>query len=662
MLGIVFTAVVLISAAGCGTKKDAPGTAASNADGDSALRVEWPVYGGDPGAQRYSPLQSINRANVERLRPVWEWQTSELERESTTATTPRPGRFQATPVMLGDRLFLTTPMNRVIALDAGSGREIWQFDPQVAGMGDLPSDRAVLVHRGVAVWSGTEGRRIFLSTRWKLIALDEATGRPITTFGTNGEVDLARDLRWPVDRTHFHNTSPPAIFEDLVIVGSSISDLLTYERDPPGDVQAFDVRTGRRVWRWDPVPGKGEPGSDTWEGGSEQVTGHANVWTTFTVDAKRGLVFLPVSAASNDWYGGARKGDNLFSESLVCLDARTGRRIWHYQLVHHGLWDYDPAAAPTLVTITVAKQQIDAVALPGKTGFLYVFDRVTGRPIWPIEEQPAPVSDIPDERAAATQPVPSWPRPFARQGFTMEDAVDFTPELRALAVERLRRHRLGPLFTPPSKEGTVVLPGQIGGAGWGGGSFDPETGLFFVKGTNRPLLAQLSPATQPQSQAKWVMEDQTGAHQLLDLTFPTYTGLLSWFAKYPRIPIIKPPYGTLTAIDLNTGEHRWQVTLGDTPDVRFHPRLRHLDLPPLGVAGAPGGVVTKGGMIFISGGGRVLYAIDVLTGRELWQHDLGSAGVANPMTYRTASGRQFVVIAVGSGAYAKLMAFALPES
>ena len=564
--------------------------------------------------------------------------------------------------MLGDQLFLTTPMNRVIALDANSGRQLWAYDPDVAQMGDLPSDRAVLVHRGVAVWSGDEGRRIFLSTRWKLIALDAATGLKVASFGDNGEVDLTRDLRWPVDRAHVHNTAPPAIFDNLVIVGSSISDILTYKRDPPGDVQAFDVRTGRRVWRWEPVPSDGDPGSETWEDGSARVTGQANVWTTFTVDAQRGLMYLPVSAASNDGYGGARKGDNLFSESLVCLDARTGRRVWHFQLVHHGLWDYDPAAAPTLVTITVAKQPVDAVALPGKTGFLYVFDRVTGRPIWPIEERPVGVSDVPNERAAATQPIPSWPRPFARQGFSMDDVVDFTPELRSMAVEKLRPFRLGPLFTPPSREGTLTLPGQIGGSGWGGGSFDPESGLFFVKATNRPALSRLVRPQHSLAQAEWVLDDQSGGYRALDLTFPTRTGLLSWFADYPRIPINRPPYGTLTAIDLNTGEHRWQVTLGDTPHIRFHPRLRHLNLPPLGVAGASGGVVTKGGLFFISGGGRVLYAMDVLTGRELWQYDLGSESVANPMTYRTASGRQFVVVAVGSGSYAKLMAFALSAS
>ena len=473
-----------------------------------------------------SPLQSIQRNNVKRLTVAWEWETGELEVASATSTTPRPGRFQATPVMLDDQLFLSTPMNRVIALDADTGQQIWTYDPHVDQMGDLPSDRSVLVHRGVAVWGGAEDRRVFLSPRWKLIALDAATGRPIPGFGTNGEVDLTKDLRWPVDRAHFHNTSPPAVFDDLVIVGSSISDIVTYKRDPPGDVQAFDVRTGRRVWRWEPIPGDGEFGSDTWEDGSSQVTGHANVWSTFTVDSERGLVYLPVSAASNDWYGGARKGDNLFSESLVCLDARTGRRVWHFQLVHHGLWDYDPAAAPTLVTVNVAKQPVDAVALPGKTGYLYAFDRVTGRPIWPIEERPVAASDVPNERAAATQPMPTWPRPFARQGFSMNDVVDFTPELRGMAVEKLRPYRLGPMFTPPSRQGTVVLPGQIGGAGWGAGSYDPESNLFFVKATNRPALARLVAPRHPWEQAEWVMEDENRANFVLDLSFPTRTGIV----------------------------------------------------------------------------------------------------------------------------------------
>ena len=663
MIRTAILAAIAISAATSCSQGDPSGPAAARSkESDPRLRVEWPVHGGDSGAQRYSPLQAIQRSNVERLAVAWEWKTGEVQLDSATSTTPRPGRFQATPVMIDDRLFLTTPMNRVIALDANTGQQLWAYDPHVEKMGDLASDRSVLVHRGVAVWSGAEGRRVFLSTRWKLIALDAATGQPIASFGTNGEVDLTKELRWPVDRAHYHNTSPPSVFDDLVIVGSSISDLVTYQRDPPGDVQAFDVRTGRRVWQWETIPRDGEYGADTWESSSSQVAGHANVWSLMTVDTQRGLVYLPVSAGSNDWYGGARKGNNLFSESLVCLDARTGRRVWHFQLVHHGLWDYDPAAAPTLVTLTVANQPVDAVVLPGKTGFLYAFDRVTGRPIWPIEERPVAASDVPNEKASATQPVPAWPRPFARQGFGINDVVDFTPELREIAIEKLRPYRLGSIFTPPSRQGTVVLPGQIGGAGWGAGSYDPETGLFFVKATNRPALARLVPPRHPWEQAEWVMEDETGANRVLDLSFPTRTGLLSWFAEPRRIPIVKPPYGTLTAIDLNTGDHRWQMTLGDTPSVRFHPRLSHLNLPPLGVAGAPGGVATRGGLIFITGGGHVLYAIDLLTGRELWQHDLGSEAVANPMTYRTATGRQFVVIAVGSGSYAKLMAFALSES
>ena len=561
--------------------------------------------------------------------------------------------------MIDDRLFLTTPMNRVIALDANTGRQIWAYDPHVAQMGDLASDRSVLVHRGVAVWSGAEGRRIFLSTRWKLIALDAATGQPIASFGTNGEVDLTKELRWPVDRAHFHNTAPPAVFDDLVIVGSSISDLVTYKRDPPGDVQAFDVRTGRRVWHWEPLPATAI-GSDTWEDDSSSVAGHANVWSTFTVDAQRGLVFLPVSAASNDGYGGARKGNNLFSESLVCLDARTGRRVWHFQLVHHGLWDYDPAAAPTLVTMTVANQPVDAVAVPGKTG-LYVFDRVTGRPIWPIEERPVGRSDVPNERAAATQPVPSWPRPFARQGFGADDVVDFTPELRAMAVEKLRPYRLGSLFTPPSREGTVILPGQIGGAGWGGGSYDPESGLFFVKGHQSSRALATGAATSPLAQAEWVIDDQSGGYRALDLSFPTRTGLLSLVCG---IPSYSDCEAAVRHADGDRLEHRGASVAG-------HAR-RHAVRPfsPAAASSQPSAIGRRGRIRRRRDQGRndlhyrrwARHGDRPATGRELWQHDLGSESVANPMTYRTATGRQFVVIAVGSGWYAKLMAFALSES
>jgi quinoprotein glucose dehydrogenase len=629
---------------------------------DPALRVEWPAYGGDPGGQRYSPLTTINRGNVSGLRRAWEWRTGEVDMDSARVGQPAlPGRFEATPLMLGDTLYLSTSFNQVVALDANTGRELWRFDPKAAEWGRIGGDPHGFAHRGVAVWTGDGGRRVFINSRWRLVALDAGTGKPIASFGAAGEVDLTSGLRWPVDRYRYGNTSPPLIYGDLVIVGSAIPDNVVHDRDPPGDVQAFDVRTGRRVWRFETVPRPGQPGSETWEDGSADRAGHANVWAPFTVDTARGLVYLPVSAASNDWYGGRRKGDNLFSESLVCLDARSGKLVWHYQLVHHGIWDYDPPSQPSLMTLHVEGRRIDAVALAGKTGFVYVFDRTNGKPVWPIEERPVPASDVPGERAAATQPFPLRPPPFARQGVSDSDLVSFTPELLAQARAKLAARRSGPLFTPPSLQGTVVLPGWIGGAGWGGAAWDSASATLYVKGSNHPVMARLiAPAPDgPSATAGFILDTAESLERSIDLRLHR-TGIMRFFTTSVRIPLVRPPYGTLTAYDLNRGVIRWQVPVGDMPRIRFHPELKSLALPQLGVAGPPGPLVTKGGLLFLSGGGDVFYALDAETGATLWNAPLGRLGYANPMTYRTALGRQFVLIATGVREGARLVAFALP--
>ena len=631
--------------------------------GDPAQRVEWPVWGGDPGGRRYSTLEDINPSNVSGLTLAWEWRTGERKLATASHGKPAsPDKFEATPVMLGDTLYLSTPYNRVVALDASSGRELWQFDPGAAAYGEIGDDHATFVHRGIAVWTGPSERRVFLNSRWKLFALDAGTGRPVASFGEQGEVDLTRDLGRPVDRYHYGNTSPPVIWRDLVVVGNSVADRLIYDRDPPGHVQAFDVKTGKRIWAWNPVAEAPDSNGASWEAGASGRLGHANVWAPFTVDTARGLLYLPVSAASNDWYGGRRKGAGLYADALVCLDAATGRLVWYYQLVHHGLWDYEPAAAPVLLTLEQEGRRFDAVALPGKTGFVYVFDRVTGAPIWPIEERAVGQSDVPGESAWPTQPVPSLPPPFVRQGITENDLVDFTPELRAMALKLVAGRRLGPLFTPPSREGTVVLPGWIGGAGWGGGAFDPASQTLYVKATNRPALAQVVVPDPggPSAAAGFILDPSNAPDAKLDLELPTRGGLLSRFSEVVAIPLVRPPYGTLTAIDLSRGSIRWQVTLGDTPEVRNHPRFRKLALPPLGVAGAPGPVLTRSGILFLTGGGNLLYAIAAAGGETLWSADLGTLGYANPMTYRTAAGRQFVVIATGWGEQATLKAFALP--
>ena len=626
-------------------------------------RVEWPTYGSDAGATKYSVLSDINRRNVRRLTMTWRWRVGEQpipKSDSTRAA--RPGSFEATPLMIGDTLYFSTPYSRVVAMDANTGRPFWIYDPRAYAFGQ-PSNGTGFVHRGVATWTNGRERRIFINSRWRLIALDARTGRPIRNFGDTGVVDLTAQLRRPVNKLHYTNTSPPVVWGNLVMVGNGVGDRLVYRDDPPGDVQAFDVRTGKRVWAFNPIPQPGEFGNATWEDSSWKHTGHTNVWAPFSIDSARGLLYLPLSTPSNDWYGGARKGDNLFAESIVCLDARTGERQWHFQTVHHGLWDYDIPAPPVLGTVTVAGRRTDIVAVPTKMGFLFVFDRLTGRPVWPINERSVPTSDVAGERTAATQPFPTKPAPFAQQGFTESDVIDFTPAIKQRALATIASYRIGPLFTPPSNAGTIVMPGAIGGAGWGGGAFDPETGLIYIKATNSPALYRIIKMESASDTVDAAyMVDLPHSTPSLSIDVPADT-VAEHQAPVSELPINKPPYGTLTAIDLNTGDRRWQVTLGDSPQIRRNPLLRGVSLPPLlGVAGAPGAIVTRGGLVFVSGGGSKLYAIDKMTGATLWEAELGRRAYSVPMTYRTRSGKQFVVIASGAGADAELVAFALGDN
>ena len=601
-----------------------------------AQTVEWRSPAGDPAGTHYSPLAAINRSNVTELRVAWKWKTEEEPKNGAT-----PGVFEASPVMVNDVLYLSTPYNRVVALDAATGERIWDYDPHAYESGQPPNGTG-FVHRGVATWSDGRQRRIFINSRWRLIAIDAETGKAISSFGENGEVDLTKDLLWPVNKLHYTNTSPPLVYKNLVILGSGVADRLVYKKDPPGDIQAFDVRTGRRVWKFNPIPQKGEFGNETWEGGGESYTGHTNAWAPMTIDERRGLLYIPFGTPSNDYYGGARKGNGLFGETLVCLDANTGKRVWHFQAVHHGLWDYDLASPPVLGTVYLngkTGRPADIVAAPSKTGFLYVFDRVTGKPIWPIEERPVPQSDVPGEKSSPTQPFPTKPVPFAKQGVTEDDVINFTPELKAAALAELKKYRIGPIFTPPSLVGTIVVPGNIGGANFGGGAFDPETGIIYIKATNSANLARIATPGAGEAEADYWLSGSTNL---------SVSGL----------PILKPPYGTLTAIDLNTGGHLWQVPIGDTPSVRNSPLLKGIALPEkLGSAGAAGSIVTGGGLVFSTGGDSKLYAIDKTNGRLLWEGDLGQRSNANPITYQTRSGKQFVVIAAGGGSNATLYAF-----
>lgn len=611
---------------------------------DSSDR-DWPYYGGDPGGLKFSALGDINRSNVFRLAPAWQWQTGEqpLPQYATS-----PGMFEATPVMVDGVLYLSTPYNRVVALDPQSGREIWSYDPKAYVAGQVPNGTG-FVHRGIAVWRDTRARalRILINSRDRLIELDAQDGRPVPGFGDHGSVDLLDGLQWPVDPKRYTNTSPPVVFRNLVIVGNGVADRLIYRRDPPGDVRAYDASTGRRVWSFHTVPRDGEVGSETWRQHSNRYTGHTNVWAPMTLDVRRGLLYLPVSTPSNDFYGGNRLGANLFGDSLVCLDAKTGERRWHHQLVHHGLWDYDSPGPPSLVTIQHGGRGVDAVVQLTKQGFVFVFDRVSGRPLWPIEERPVPASDVPGEQAWPTQPVPTGLPTLVPQGVTLDDATDLTSELHAEALQVLKHLRLGPVFTPPSREGTIIRPGLLGGADWGGGAFDPATGILYVKVNNDAAL---------------VYPDITDAQGDVPDVGPNDSGDESLFLRH-RIPVLKPPYAYLDALDLNHGRMLWQKPFGDNPELRRHSALGKATLPAqLGAVGAAGVIVTAGGLVFAGGGDYAFHAIDKQTGEDLWKHSTGELKTnGTPMTYRF-KGRQYVVIAAGGpGAGAALLAYALSQ-
>jgi quinoprotein glucose dehydrogenase len=608
--------------------------------------VEWPVYGGDQAGTKYSQLSQITRDNVRTLQVAWEWKTGETAKKEFDV---RPGMFQNTPLMIGGVLYVSTPYNRVVALDAETGKERWSFDPETYKDGQPPNGTGY-VHRGLAAWRDQGRLRLFLNTRYRLICLDAESGKPITSFGVNGAVDLSQGLLWPINKLHYTNTSPPVIYKDLVILGNGVGDRLTYRNDPPGDVRAFDARTGRQVWSFHTIPQPGEYGHDTWGRESWKTMGHTNVWAPMTLDEARGLLYLPVSTPGNDFYGGQRPGANLFAESLVCLDAATGQRKWHYQIVHHGVWDYDLASPPNLVTITVGGKRIDAVVQLTKQSLAFVFDRVTGEPVWPIEERAVGKTDVPGEQTWPTQPFPTRPPPLSPTSVSLDDAFDLTPDLKAQAQAEMKKYRIGPIYTPPSVAGTIIRPGIIGGANWGGASFDPDNGHLYVKTSNLPNVIRITqPDRSPQNpRASEVDAEWTGDLRNMNATFAD------------GVPLTKPPYAHLTAVDLNTGAIRWQVPFGDWPALRELPALQGVRLPDrLGATGPMGTLATKGGLVFAAGGDTAFYAFDQRDGTEVWRHPLGRRGTSTPMTYRTATGRQMIALATGSGDDTALVVFAL---
>jgi quinoprotein glucose dehydrogenase len=613
----------------------------AEAQRDSHDPGEWPVYGRDKASTKYSPLDQITPANVKQLRIVWRWSSPDnaiLRQRSDL----KPGPNESTPIMVGGVLYTSTSLNQAAAIDARTGRTLWVYSREPHGA----------VHRGVAYWQRGADRRLFLGTADAyLIALDARTGRPIRSFGKKGRVDLTQGLRRPVNRHIVSQTSPPVVCGDVVVVGGGIDDFQNRKEMPPGDVRGFDARTGRQLWTFHSIPQRGEPGNETWERDSWQYTGAVNVWSTMSYDPALGYVYLPFATPNNDWYGSHRPGSGLYGESLVCLNARTGSRVWHYQIVHHGLWDYDLPCPPVLVDITVDGRRIKAAAQVTKQAFCFVFDRVTGRPVWPIEERPAPPTPMPGDRAWPTQPFPTKPAPFDRQGVTEDDLIDFTPELKEKARRILKKYRHGPLYTPPTLEKTIEMPGWVGGASWAGAAVDPETGILYVPSITHPMWAQLK---KPLS------------------VFATVDYSLGEFGEYlegPReLPLFKPPYGRITAIDLNTGEHRWMVPHGEGP--KDHPALRHLNLPDLGINRRGFLIATRSLLLAVQEGSwfntappkypAKLRAFDKATGRLLAEIPLPAHATGAPITYR-ADGRQYIVVPVGGVHWpAELVALRLP--
>jgi quinoprotein glucose dehydrogenase len=601
--------------------------------------IEWTAYAGDAGGSKYSPADQITRANVSTLTPAWIYRTGDYGVGRAQA------RDETTPLFVDGLLFISTPFGGVRAVDGATGRERWAFDAQL----DLSGDYGDFTNRGVSTWFDPSAapaascrRRIFVTpVDARLIALDARTGAPCVDFGERGQIHLDRGLlNAPAYNSEYSITSPPAVVNGLVVVGSSVSDG-TRAAAPNGIVRAFDARTGALTWTWDPVPrDAAQAGYDTWRGLAAHATGAANAWSIISADAARDLVFVPVGSASPDFYGGERLGQNLFANSVVALRASSGRQVWHFQAVHHDLWDYDIPAQPVLFTMHRGGREIPALAQPTKMGFLFILNRETGEPLFPVEERKVPASDVPGEEAWPTQPFPTRPGPLVPIQLTPNDAFGVTEQSRAWCRDRIAALRSEGIFTPPTVRGSIAFPGNVGGSNWSGASIDPVRHLAFLPLNRLATLVELIPRAEynearRRSGRDYEVAPQSGTAFAMRRQTP--------LAAPDGIPCTPPPFGTLTAVDLESGDVKWDVPLGRVEKFAQIPGSDRWGSPNLG-----GSLATAGGVVFAGGAmEQRVRAFDEQTGAELWSFELPAGVHAAPMTYVTGAGRQFLVVTAG---------------
>jgi glucose dehydrogenase len=588
---------------------------------------EWPAYGRDPGGTKYSPLDQINARNVSTLVRVWSYHTGE-----TGAT------WENTPIMVGNVMYFATQKNRVVALEPETGKELWTYDPK---------STAVSEHRGVSYWPGDSRTRprVILATEARLIALDAKSGKPALEFGDNGEVNLRTGVADDYPKAHYAITSPPAIYKGLIILGPSTQE--GPSKGPSGDPRAFDARTGKLAWRFHAVPQPGEPGNETWGPDGWRDRAGPSSWGAMTIDPERGLVFVPLGNPADSFYGADRKGMNLYANSVVALDAATGKLRWYFQTVHHDLFDYDMASPPSLVEATVNGKRVPAVAEFSKSGLLYVLDRLTGKPIWGVEERPVPPSDVPGEQAWPTQPFPVKPPPLTRMSMTKEEVSNISPEAHAFCLEQFEKFKtMGP-FTPFSvNEPRLTFPSSMGGADWAGVSYDPKLGYIFANASNLGQTGQMV-AAAPGSPMPYRNQ-----------------GAYARFVDKEGYPCNQPPWGELSAVDTHTGDVAWRIPLGS------YDELEAEGMKNTGAMNLGGSIATAGGVLFIAATADGKFrSFESRTGKQLWMTKLDSVGNATPITYRGRNGKQYVVIVAGGPGHLRgspmppsdvVIAFALP--